>query len=119
MSRKVYAYPKCSTCIKAQKFLNANQLAYEIIDITQAPPSKAELKGMLARYDGEIKKLFNTSGVQYREMGLSKKIGDMQESELLDLLANNGKLVKRPFLIVDQKAVCVGFKEPEWQDALL
>ena len=118
MKRKIYAYPKCSTCIKAQKYLNGRNLGYEILDITQVPPSKAEIKKMLSRYNGAIKKLFNTSGVMYREMGLSTKIDKMSEGELIDLLAANGKLIKRPFLLVDGKAICVGFKEQEWQEAL-
>ena len=119
MTRKIYSYPKCSTCVKAQKFLTQNNLDHQVIDITLQPPSKAELKAMLNHYDGAIKKLFNTSGVQYREMGLSKKIDSMGKDELLGLLAKNGKLVKRPFLVVDSAPVCVGFKEDEWRQALL
>ncbi len=114
MSRKIYGYPKCSTCRKAQKFLNDKEIGYEVFDITVTPPTKKELKDMLQVYGGAIKKLFNTSGVQYRELGLSKKIDSMDEEALLDLLSKNGKLVKRPFLLIDKKAVCVGFKEDEW-----
>jgi arsenate reductase (glutaredoxin) len=119
MTRKIYGYPKCSTCVKAQKFMKDHALSYEIFDITVMPPSKAELTGMLQKYDGQIKKLFNTSGVQYREMGLSKKIDGMSDKELLDLLSKNGKLVKRPFLIVKGQPTHVGFKEDEWKKTLL
>jgi arsenate reductase (glutaredoxin) len=119
MTRKLYGYPKCSTCVKAQKFLKEQQLAYEIFDITITPPSRQELEGMLLQYGGVIKKLFNTSGVQYRELGLSKKIDSMPVDQLMELLANNGKLVKRPFLLVDGKPICVGFKQEQWQKALV
>ena len=119
MSRKMYGYPKCSSCVKAQNFMKKHDLSYEIINITANPPSKIELKGMLNKYDGQIKKLFNTSGVQYREMGLSTKINSMPENELLDLLSKNGKLIKRPFLIVKDRATCVGFKEDEWKTILV
>jgi arsenate reductase (glutaredoxin) len=119
MIRKLYAYPKCSTCVKAQRFLKEQQLAYEMIDITITPPSQLELEGMLLQYDGVIKKIFNTSGVQYRELGLSKKFDSMSEKQLIDLLANNGKLVKRPFLVIDGKPICVGFKQDQWQKAVI
>lgn len=115
---KVYAYPKCSTCVKAQKFLNSHDIGYEIIDITLKPPSKTALKGMLKSYSGDIKKLLNTSGVQYREMGLSKKLPDMSQDEVINLLASEGKLIKRPFLLINNEAERVGFKEEEWKSAL-
>jgi Spx/MgsR family transcriptional regulator len=117
--RKIYGYPKCSTCKKAQKFMNDNQLGYEIHDITETPPTMIELKLMLKHYSGQMKKLLNTSGQVYREMGLSKKLDTMSQDEVLALLAENGKLVKRPFLIADGQAKCVGFKEDEWKKELL
>lgn len=99
--------------------MKEHNLGYEIHDITQTPPSMNELKDMLSHYSGQIKRLLNTSGQVYREMGLSKKIDSMKEEEVLTLLSQNGKLVKRPFLIVGGKARCVGFKEEEWQKELL
>ena len=115
---KVYQYPKCSSCQKAVKFLKSNELDFKSLDITETPPSKKELKQMLQSYDGELKRLFNTSGVQYRELKIKDKIGSMTETDALELLSKNGKLVKRPFLLAKDSNL-VGFKEQEWQDGLL
>ena len=115
MKLKIYGYKKCSSCRKAEKFLEENSLSYESIDITESAPKISELKSMLKQYDGNIKKLFNTSGVIYREMALSSKIADMSTDECLSLLSKNGKLVKRPFLVKDGKGLVVGFKEDLWK----
>ena len=114
---KLYHYPKCSTCRKAIKYLDANGLAYEKVDIVDNPPSQAELKRMLGHLDGRIKKLFNTSGEMYREMGLKDKVADMKPADAVRLLAQNGKLIKRPFLLTDGGGA-VGFKEEQWQTLL-
>ena len=111
---KVYSYKKCSTCVKALKFLDKKKISVETKDITETPPSKKELQLMLKNYDGDIKRLFNTSGQVYREMKIKDKIKDMTAKEAIDLLSKNGKLVKRPFLI-DGSAGLVGFKEEEWK----
>jgi arsenate reductase len=118
MKVKVYGYKNCSTCKKATATLNKKGVAFEEIDITQKAPTKAELKAMLARYDGQLKKLFNTSGQVYREMKLGEKLAGMTEAKALDLLAGNGRLVKRPFLLVDGEAAAVGFNDAEWKQAL-
>ena len=110
----LYQYPKCSTCRKAVKFLNDNNIEFASIDITQKPPTKAELKNMLASYDGDIRKLFNTSGIQYRELKMKDKLPTMTAKEAIDLLAENGKLIKRPFLLNADKQGIVGFKEEAW-----
>ena len=110
---KVYQYGKCSTCVKALKFLAGHKVPFEAVDITETPPSKAELEKMIKAYDGDFKKLFNTSGVQYRELKISERIKDMSVAEAVKLLAGNGRLVKRPFVLVDGKGL-VGFKEDEW-----
>jgi arsenate reductase len=118
---KVYEYAKCGTCVKAKKFLEKNKVAFEPVGIVETPPTKAELKKMLSylKERGEkINKLFNTSGVLYKEMKLSTKIADMKEAELIDLLAEHGKLIKRPFLLLDNDGV-VGFKEDEWKEKVL
>jgi len=112
---KLYQYPNCSSCRKAIKFLNENGLSYESIDITRQPPSKAELKTMLAAYDGEIVKLFNTSGLQYRELNMKDKLPDMSLKDAIDLLSGNGKLIKRPFLLNAGSGI-VGFKEQLWAE---
>ncbi len=111
---RVYEYSNCSTCKSALKFLEKKKIAFEAIPIVDQPPTVAELKKMLAFYDGKIGKLFNTSGVQYREMKLGEKLPTMSESEALTLLSKNGKLVKRPFLLGSDVGL-VGFKEDEWK----
>jgi len=115
---KVYGYPKCSTCVKAQKYLKSHDIDFDSVDITLQPPSKTALKAMLKSYGGEIKKLLNTSGVKYRELGLSKKLPDMTNDDVINLLADEGKLIKRPFLLINNAAQRVGFKEEEWKSAL-
>lgn len=110
---KVYEYGKCDTCRKALKFLDARQIAYEKIDITERAPTKKELEKMLG-YVGEVKKLFNTSGLVYKEMKLAEKVPSMKEGEALALLATNGRLVKRPFVLGENWGT-VGFKEDEWK----
>jgi arsenate reductase (glutaredoxin) len=114
---KVYEYAACSTCKKALKFLDQQNVAYEKIPIAEKPPSLSELKAMLKFKGGDIRKLFNTSGIMYREMKLSEKLPNMSESEAIQLLSKNGKLVKRPFLLT-QETGCVGFNEAEWKKAL-
>ena len=114
---KLYHYPKCSTCRKAIKYLESNGLTYEKIDIVENPPSQAELKRMLGHLGGEVKKLFNTSGEVYRKMSLKDKVANMKTVDAVRLLAQNGKLIKRPFLLTRHSGV-VGFKEIEWQELL-
>lgn len=111
---RVYEYNRCSTCIKALRFLDAHNIPYEVIPIVEKAPTKKELHQMLDYYDGQIKKLFNTSGVVYREMELGKKINSMNINEAIDLLSSKGKLVKRPFIISETFGL-VGFKEEEWE----
>jgi arsenate reductase len=116
MAMKLYQYPKCSTCRKASKFLAENGVEFTSIDITEQPPQKVELKAMLASYDGDIRKLFNTSGVQYRELNMKEKLPAMSEQQAIDLLAENGKLIKRPFLLSADRKGIVGFKQTDWED---
>lgn len=119
-SLKVYEYAKCGTCVKAKKYLKENQIPFEEVPIVDTPPSRAELKKMLAHLKSrglKINKLFNTSGVLYKEMELSKKLPTMSEDELLDLLAQHGKLIKRPFVLLDNDGV-VGFNEAEWKEKI-
>ena len=116
---KIYEYKNCSTCQKALKYLDAQGIAYEKKPIVEEPPSLAELKQMLAfiKADGgSIQNLFNTSGVRYRELKISERLKDgLTETEALKLLAENGKLIKRPFVLTDKKGV-VGFKADQWKD---
>jgi len=110
-------YPKCGTCRKADKFLNEQSIEVQSRDITIDNPTKEELRSWIEMSALPIKKFFNTSGVIYKEMNLKDKIGNLTTEELLDLLASDGKLVKRPLLIQDN-SVKVGFKEEEWLEAL-
>ena len=113
---KLYQYPKCSTCRKATKFLNEKGIEFDSIDVTEQPPTLDELSAMLASYDGEIRKLFNTSGVQYRELNMKEKLPSMSVEQAIELLAGNGKLIKRPFLLNDDSQGIVGFKEIDWNE---
>ena len=120
MSVKIYEYSKCGTCRNALKFLKENEVGFESLPIVETPPTMDELKKMLGYLKErglKINQLFNTSGVVYREMGLSKKINSMTETELLDLLAADGKLIKRPFVLLENDGL-VGFKEEEWKEKL-
>ena len=106
-------YPKCSTCRKAQAFLDAHGAAYDLRDIRENNPTEEELRRWHAMSGLPLKRLFNTSGIPYRELGLSAKLPTMSEDEQFALLATNGMLVKRPLLIGDD-FVLVGFREAEW-----
>ncbi len=111
---RIHTYAKCDTCRKAVKWLKARDLAFEEIPIREQPPSEADLRRMLAIYRGDLKRLFNTSGGDYREMKLGEKLPSMGEDEAIALLASNGNLVKRPFLLT-AKGGLVGFKEAAWE----
>lgn len=113
----VYAYKNCDTCRKALKWLKENQIDHETKAIRETPPTAAELKAALAANGGDLRKLFNTSGGDYRELGLKDKLPTMTEAEAIDLLSKNGNLVKRPFLIGKGVAL-TGFNEPAWSEAL-
>ena len=114
MRVRIYEYSKCSTCRKALKFLDNRNVAYEKVPIVETPPTKGELKKMLALQGGNLKKLFNTSGEVYRAMKIGERLPSMSESEALELLASNGKLIKRPFALAGDKGL-VGFNEDEWK----
>jgi arsenate reductase len=117
MTLKLYQYDRCGTCRKARQWLDGQGIAYESIDITQTPPSQAELEQMLAFQGGQLRKLFNTSGQRYRELKLSDRLPTLSADEALALLASDGKLIKRPFLLTGTTGL-VGFRAPEWQQAL-
>ena len=111
-------YPKCSTCQKAKKWLEANHLEFTERHIVEDNPSYEELKEWYAESGLPLKKFFNTSGMLYKEMQLKDKLPAMSEEEQLKLLATNGMFVKRP-LIVNGNMILTGFKEAEWEKALL
>ena len=113
----VYTYAACDTCRRAVKWLRAQGIAFEERAIRETPPTPAELRRMLAAQGGELRRLFNTSGRDYREMKLGEQLPGMTEAAALALLAGNGNLVKRPFAIGEGVAL-VGFDEAKWAAAL-
>ena len=110
---KFFSYNKCGTCRKAKKILEAYKLSYEEIDITETPPPKSVLKKAIKARG--MKKLFNTSGEQYKKLRIKDKIGAMTESQAIELLSSNGRLVKRP-IAVDGNRITVGFDEIEYKE---
>lgn len=113
----IYIYQKCSTCRDALKWLDARGINYQVKQIRETPPTTAELKTALTTFGDDLRKIFNTSGMDYRALGLKDQLPQMSEAEAIDLLTKNGNLVKRPFLIGDGK-VLVGFKENLWEQTL-
>jgi arsenate reductase len=113
----VYVYQKCSTCRDALKWLDENGIAHQVKAIRETPPSPVELKTALDALGGDLRKIFNTSGMDYRALGLKDQLPTMSESAAFELLSKNGNLVKRPFLIGDGKAL-VGFKVDQWRKTL-
>lgn len=110
-------YPKCSTCQKARKWLDAHQVTYTMRHIVEEHPTYEELKAWHTQSGLPLKKFFNTSGLVYKELQLKDKLPAMSEEEQLQLLAANGMLVKRPMLI-NENQVLIGFKEAEWETIL-
>lgn len=111
-------YPKCSTCQKAKKWLDANELQYEDRHIKEKNPTIEELKEWHQRSGLELKKFFNTSGLLYKELKLKEKLPTMTEEEKYKLLASDGMLVKRPIIVTDD-LILLGFKEDVWKEKLI
>ena len=111
-------YPKCSTCRKAQKWLDEHDVDYDIRDIKTENPDLAELELWHQASGLPLKKFFNTSGQLYRSLELSQKLPGMSDAEQYALLASDGMLVKRPILVTDDNKVLVGFKEDQWAETL-
>ncbi|MBO4386338.1 MAG: arsenate reductase family protein [Treponema sp.] len=114
---KVYCYSRCTTCKKALAWLESNGYKYELIDIKTQNPDEKTLRALHKKSGLPLKKFFNTSGILYREMELSKKLPSMSEDEQFALLSSDGMIVKRP-LLVTESAVLTGFKEEDWKAAL-
>ena len=110
---KFICYPKCTTCQKAKKWLDDNNIQYELRDIKENNPTLEELTAWHRKSGLPLKKFFNTSGLLYKSMGLKDKLPTMTDTEMSELLATDGMLVKRPILVGDD-FVLVGFKETEW-----
>ncbi|MBY6036759.1 arsenate reductase family protein [Fictibacillus nanhaiensis] len=111
----VYEYPKCSTCQKAKKWLKENEVAFQPVHIVDNPPTKNELENLVKQSGLDIKKFFNTSGMKYRELGVKEKMKTATDDELLELLASDGMLIKRP-IATDGNKVTVGFKEDQYEE---
>lgn len=107
-------YPKCSTCKKAKKVLDEKNIVYEDRNIKEDIPTIDELTKWIKKYDLNVNKLFNTSGMKYRELGLKDKLKNMSEKEKIELLSTDGMLIKRPLLIADDKFL-IGYKEKEYE----
>ena len=114
---KFICYPKCTTCQKARKWLDENNIEYEFRDIKIENPSVEELTAWYKLSGLPLRKFFNTSGLLYKSMELKTKLPNMTDEEMLALLATDGMLVKRPLAIGDD-FVLVGFKEAEWVEQL-
>lgn len=113
MTLTVIQYPRCTTCKKAQKWLDENGINYNSIHIVEQTPTKEELKTIWEKSGLPLKKFFNTSGQRYRSLGLKDKLSTMSEEEQLELLASDGMLIKRP-IVTDGEKVTLGFKEEEF-----
>lgn len=114
----VLVYRKCSTCLKALKWLEEKNVTFEERPIVEANPTYEELKKWYREGGLPLKKFFNTSGLLYKEMGLKDKLPEMSEEEQLKLLSTNGMLVKRP-LVIGEDFVLTGFREKEWEEKIL
>ena len=114
---KFICYPKCTTCQKAKRWLDDRGVAYELRDIKEDAPTRAELTVWHRMSDLPVRRMFNTSGLLYKSLGLKDKLAQLTEEEMLDLLSTDGMLVKRP-LLVGEDFVLVGFKEEEYQSKL-
>ena len=110
---KVYEYSGCGTCRKALKYLDSLGIDYDRIPIREQVPDVAEISAVLDTYQGNVRRLFNTSGQTYREMGIKEKLDSLSTDEVIALLRSNGNLIKRPFIVGDGVAL-VGFKQPDW-----
>lgn len=106
-------YPACSTCQKAKRYLQERGLTPHLRHIVEHPPTEAELTAWLSKMDLPARKLFNISGIRYRELNLKEVLPTLSEAEQIALLASDGKLIKRPLLISEQ-GILVGFKVDEW-----
>lgn len=117
---KLYHYPACSTCKQARKWLEAQGLLdeAELIHIVEQPPSREELERIWALSGLDLKRLFNTSGQSYRDLDLKDRYASLDDAARLDLLAADGKLIRRPICVMGDHTALVGFKAEEWAAAL-
>jgi arsenate reductase len=117
MSVRVYVHAGCDSCRRALKFLEKRKAAVEVFQIRETPPSEGEIKRMLEFQSGDAKRLFNTSGTEYRRLKIKERFPRLSITEIVRLLARNGSLVKRPF-VIGPKFGLLGFDEAEWSKVL-
>ena len=110
-------YPRCSTCKRAKKWLEENNIGFIERNIVEEIPKVEELNEWIKKSGHEIKKWFNTSGLKYKELNLKEKLDTMNDKEKIELLASDGMLIKRPILVSD-KGILIGFKEDNWKQLL-
>ena len=111
-----YSYPKCSTCKKASKWLDQNNVNYQLIDIVKIPPSKNLLELAIIQFSADKRKIFNTRGKSFKL--IDSDINDLSNEEIIQLLSNDGKLIKRPFLVINDITLILGFNESEYSTYL-
>lgn len=111
---RIYLYDRCDTCRKARRFLESRGIPFTALPIRGQPPTVAELQQML-RLTGDLRRLFNTSGQDYKAMDLKNRLPALTETEALALLHAHGNLVKRPFLLLPDGGGTTGFKPAEWE----
>lgn len=116
MAVTVYQYPQCGTCRNAVKWLQQHEIETHLVHIVNEPPSAAALRELIGKSGLDIKKFFNVSGEVYKEMKLKDRLPSMSEEDMIELLASNGKLIKRP-IVTDGTRVTVGFKEDAFAEA--
>lgn len=114
----LYYYPKCSTCIKAKKYLEERGLDFKLFDLSKEPPNVEELEIYARNYPGDLKDFFNVRGQVYKVLGLKEKYDSLTDKDRIKLLSEDGMLIKRPLLVTEEQ-VLLGFKEKEWNDASL
>ncbi len=107
-----YSYTKCSTCRKASNWLDQNNIKHQVIDIIKEPPSRKFLELAYIQFSLDIKKIFNTRGKSYKSIDIN--ILDLTKKRIIELLSNDGKLIKRPFLIINESKIVLGFNESEY-----
>lgn len=117
---KIYEYPKCSTCRAAKKFITEKNINAQFIDITKEQPTKEDINKILEQFDIDLKKLFNTSGIKYRELNLKDKLPTLTTDEQIEILLSDGMLIKRPLAYdFDKNILLIGFKPDIWEATIL
>ena len=116
---RFYWYPKCSTCKKAKAWLDAHHVDYQVIDMIASPPSEEMITDWLEHNESPLRRLFNTSGMKYREMGLKDQVADFSINEASRILSSDGMLIKRPLIVKGKQLVAIGFNEKIYEGVLI